>query len=78
MHLSLKLFICLFKKDKLRAGDILGELTEEAGLEGKSIRKIDVYERQSYVVLESSLIDQAHKRLSKGKIKNKRFSVWVL
>jgi len=66
------------KKDKLRAGDILGALTGEAGLEGKSIGKIDVYERQSYVAIESSLIDQAHKRLSSGKIKNKRFSVWVL
>ncbi|WP_324171665.1 ATP-dependent RNA helicase DbpA [Sulfurimonas sp.] len=66
------------KKDKVRAGDILGALTGDAGLKGSSIGKIDIYERQSYVAIESKLIDEAHEKLNRGKIKNKKFSVWVL
>lgn len=66
------------KKDKLRAGDLLGALTGDAGLKGSSIGKIDIYDRQSYVAIERELIDEAHKKLSKGKIKAKKFSVWIL
>jgi ATP-independent RNA helicase DbpA len=66
------------KKDKVRAGDLLGALTGDAGLKGSSIGKIDIYERQSYVAIEAKLIDEAHKQLKNGKIKGKKFSVWVL
>ena len=66
------------KKDKVRAGDILGALTGDAGLNGKLIGKIDIYDRQSYVAIERAFIDEAHKKLSKGKIKGKNFSVWIL
>ena len=66
------------KKDKVRAGDLLGALTGDAGLKGSSIGKIDIYDRQSYVAIERELIDEAHKKLSKGKIKGKKFSVWIL
>ncbi len=66
------------KKDKIRAGDILGALTGEAGLKGSSIGKIDLYDRQSYVAIENAFIDEAHKKLKNGKIKNRKFSVWVL
>jgi len=66
------------KKDKLRAGDILGALTGDAGLKGSSIGKIDIYDRQAYVAIERELIDMAHKRLQKTKIKAKKFSVWIL
>ena len=66
------------KKDKLRAGDLLGALTGDAGLQGKSIGKIDIYDRQAYVAIERAFIDEAQKKLSKGKIKSKKFSVWIL
>ncbi|QOY52230.1 ATP-dependent RNA helicase DbpA [Candidatus Sulfurimonas baltica] len=66
------------KKDKVRAGDLLGALTGEAGLTGSSIGKIDIYERQSYVAIESKKIDEAHEKLKNGKIKGKKFSVWIL
>ncbi len=66
------------KKNKIRAGDILGALTGDAGLQGKSIGKIDLYDRQSYVAIENDLIDEAHKKLKNGKLKNRKFSVWVL
>jgi len=66
------------KKDKVRAGDILGALTGEAGLNGSSIGKIDIYERQSYVAIEACKVDEAHDKLKSGKIKGKKFSVWIL
>ncbi|MDQ7044813.1 MAG: ATP-dependent RNA helicase DbpA [Sulfurimonas sp.] len=66
------------KKDKLRAGDLLGALTGDAGLDGSAIGKIDIYDRQAYVAIKRELIDTAHKKLSQGKIKNKKFSVWTL
>ena len=66
------------KKDKLRAGDILGALTAKGAMKGTSIGKIDIYDKQSYVAIERTLIDEAHKILSQGRIKNKKFSIWIL
>ena len=66
------------KKDKLSKGDLLGALTCDVGLEGKVIGQIDIYERQSYVAIENAFIDKAYKKLSKGKIKAKRFPLWIL
>ncbi len=66
------------KKDKLSKGDLLGALTGDVGLKGKVIGQIDIYERQSYVAIENAFIDEAYKKLSKGKIKAKRFPLWIL
>jgi ATP-independent RNA helicase DbpA len=66
------------KKDKLRAGDLLGALTGDCGLDGSAIGKIDIYDRQAYVAIKRELIDQAHKKLNSSKIKNKKFAIWIL
>jgi len=66
------------KKDKLRAGDILGALTADAFIKGSDIGKIDIYDRQSYVAIKRDVIDKAQKILSNKRVKNKKFSVWVL
>jgi len=66
------------KKDKVRAGDILGALTGEAGLSADLIGKIDIYDRQSYAAIEAGKIDKAYEKLKNGKIKGKKFSVWIL
>jgi len=65
------------KKDKMRPGDILGALTGEAGIEGKYVGKIDIYDRQSYVAIERSYFKKAYSYLKNGKIKGRTFSVWV-
>lgn len=65
------------KKDKMRPGDILGALTGEAGIEGKYVGKIDIYDRQSYVAIERSMIEKAYSHLKTGKIKGRTFPVWV-
>ncbi len=66
------------KKDKLRAGDILGSLTKEGQIPNSMIGKIDIMPRQSYVALHRDFIRQAFRYLKNGKIKGKKFSVWVL
>ena len=66
------------KKDKIRKGDLLGALTGDVGLSGSSVGQIDIYERQSYVAIESAFVDEVEKKLSRGKIKGKKFSVWIL
>ena len=65
------------KKDKMRPGDILGALTGEAGIEGKYVGKIDIYDRQSYVAIDREAVDKAYSYLKKGKIKGRSFPVWV-
>ena len=66
------------KKDKLSKGDILGALTSNGGLQGNNIGKIDIYDIQSYVAIETKYIDKAYHLLKAKKIKNKRFSSWIL
>lgn len=66
------------KKNKLRKGDILGALTSSKKLSGDDIGNIDIYDRQSYVAIEAKKIDIAQRELKSGKIKGKKFSVWVL
>ena len=65
------------KKDKVRPGDILGTLTGAASIESKYVGKIDIYDRQSYVAIDSSMIEKAYSYLKNGKIKGRTFSVWV-
>jgi len=66
------------KKDKVSKGDILGALTAKDGIEANKIGKIDIYSKQSYVAIEAKYIDDAYKKIKNGKIKNKRFSSWIL
>jgi len=66
------------KKDKVRPGDILGALTGDAGIEGKFVGKIDIYDRQAYVAIDRSRVKEAHKGLQKGNIKGRKFDVWIL
>ena len=61
------------RKDKIRAGDILGALTKNTRLSGKQIGKIDIFDIISYVAVEHAIARQALKILSEGKIKGRRF-----
>ncbi len=66
------------KKQKLRAGDILGTLTKDIGLEGKVIGKIDILEKFSYVAIAREYADKAFEGLCATTIKNRRFKIWKL
>jgi ATP-independent RNA helicase DbpA len=63
------------KTDKLRAGDILGALTGEAGLSSAAIGKIAIFPTRSYVAVAIQHVSKALARLEAGKIKGRRFRV---
>jgi ATP-independent RNA helicase DbpA len=63
------------RKEKVRAGDILGALTGEAGIDGKAVGKITVTEYTAYVAIAREAADQALGRLLNGKIKGRKFKV---
>lgn len=63
------------RKQKIRAGDILGALTANTNLPGKQIGKIDIFDVLSYVAVERPIAKQALKILSEGKIKGRKFRV---
>jgi len=63
------------RKNKVRAGDILGALTANTHLPGKQIGKIDIFDNLAYVAVERPIAKQALKILSEGKIKGRRFRV---
>jgi ATP-independent RNA helicase DbpA len=69
------LFINGGRKDKVRAGDILGALTANEKLAGKDIGKIDIFDKLSYVAVARPLAKQALKILTEGKIKGRKFRV---
>lgn len=72
------LCIAAGRKDKLRAGDILGALTGAEGLDGKAVGKIDVMDYQAYVSVEIRSAQKALARLSENKIKGQRYKVRLL
>jgi ATP-independent RNA helicase DbpA len=63
------------KKDKLRPGDILGALVNEAKIEASNIGNINILNNQSYVAVSASVVDQAIAKLNVGKIKGRKFRV---
>ncbi|SFV60038.1 ATP-dependent 23S rRNA helicase DbpA [hydrothermal vent metagenome] len=66
------------KKKKIRAGDILGTLCKDIGIENRLIGKINVYATHSYVAIDKSVIKKAFNGLKNGKIKGKKLRVWWL
>lgn len=63
------------KKQKVRAGDILGALTGEAGIPAAAVGKISITDFQSYVAIAREQADAALGRLLNGRIKGRKFKV---
>ena len=66
------------RKEKIRAGDVLGALTGEAGFTRDQVGKINVNEFSTYVAVDRQIADQAVKRLAAGKVKGKKVKVRLL
>ena len=66
------------RKEKIRAGDVLGALTGEAGFTREQIGKIDVNEFSTYVAVDRKLAHDAVRRLNAGRIKGKSVKVRLL
>lgn len=60
------------KKQKLRPGDILGALTQDAGIPGDDIGKISVRNSQSFIAVKQRSVKRALAQFREGKIKGKK------
>lgn len=61
------------KKDKLRAGDILGALTKDAGIPVDKIGKIDIFDFAAYVAVDREFAGKALKQLQIRPLKGRQF-----
>jgi len=66
------------RKEKIRAGDVLGALTGEAGLTREQVGKINVNEFSTYVAVARDIGREVVARLSAGRIKGRSVRVRLL
>ncbi|WP_425432049.1 ATP-dependent RNA helicase DbpA [Giesbergeria anulus] len=59
------------RKEKIRAGDVLGALTGEMGFTREQVGKINVNEFSTYVAVERGIAEQVVHRLNTGRVKGK-------
>jgi ATP-dependent RNA helicase DbpA len=63
------------RKEKIRAGDVLGALTKDIGLPGSAIGRIDVNDFSSYVAVQREHADAALRGLNAGRVKGRSVKV---
>ena len=66
------------RKEKIRAGDVMGALAGECGLTREQVGKINVNEFSTYVAVQADLAKKVEAQLSRGKIKGKSVKVRLL
>ena len=66
------------RKEKIRAGDVLGALTGDAGFAKEQVGKISVNEFSTYVAVERGIAHEALRRLNSGRVKGKSVKVRLL
>ena len=66
------------RKEKIRAGDVLGALTADLGLSRDDVGKINVNDFSTYVAVRRELASDAAARLNAGRIKGKAVKVRLL
>lgn len=63
------------KKNRLRAGDILGALTASGGIKGSEVGTIDVFDTFAYVAVNTRVAKAALKQLAGSPIKGRKFRI---
>ncbi|MDO9404364.1 MAG: ATP-dependent RNA helicase DbpA [Polaromonas sp.] len=66
------------RKEKIRAGDVLGALTGEAGFTREQVGKINVNDFSTYVAVDRGIAAEAVRKLSAGRVKGKSVRVRLL
>ncbi len=66
------------RKEKIRAGDVLGALTKDMGFAGAQIGKISINEFSTYVAVDRQVAQQVLRKLSVGRVKGKSVRVRLL
>jgi len=63
------------RKEKIRAGDVLGALTKDLGFAGAQVGKIAVTDQSTYVAVDRAIADKAVARLNGGMVKGRKVRV---
>ncbi|HET6599965.1 MAG TPA: helicase-related protein, partial [Burkholderiaceae bacterium] len=66
------------RKEKIRAGDVLGALTKDLGYAGSQVGKINVNDFSTYVAVQSSIAREVLRRLSAAKVKGRGVKLRLL
>jgi ATP-dependent RNA helicase DbpA len=66
------------KKQKLRAGNVLGALTVDDGLKADEVGKININEHSSYVAIKVASVKKAQTVLLESKWKGRSLQGWLL
>ncbi|TFV97534.1 DEAD/DEAH box helicase [Algoriphagus kandeliae] len=72
-----RLFLNLGKKDRIRPNDIVGAIAGEAGIPGKSIGGIDIYENFSFVDVPKKDADHVIRTMKHNTIKGKTVNMEI-
>ena len=66
------------RKDKIRAGDVLGALTADLGCTREQVGRIDINEFATYVAVERTVANGVVARLNGGRIKGRAVKARLL
>ena len=66
------------RKEKIRAGDVLGALTKDLGFDGQQIGKINVNEFSTYVAVQREIAQEVFRKLSGAKVKGRNVKLRLL
>jgi len=66
------------RRQKVRAGDILGALCRDGGIAHADIGKLDVIQNSSFIAVKASAAQSVEKFLQRGRIKAKNWRHWRL
>jgi ATP-dependent RNA helicase DeaD len=72
-----RVFINAGNKEKIRKGDILGAITNEAGVAGNKIGAIDIFPGHSYVDIDAAEVNKVLKVMNQRKLKGKKVNFEV-
>ena len=72
-----RLFINAGKKNKIRAKDIVGAIANEAGVPGKTLGAIDLYDDYTFVDVPSEFVRDVLHGMKNAKIKGKKVHIEI-
>jgi ATP-dependent RNA helicase DeaD len=70
-----RLFVGAGRKQRLRPADLVGAIANEAGLPGKSVGSIDIFDDASYVEVPETHAESVISALSSAKLRGRRVAV---
>ncbi|MBS1763545.1 MAG: DEAD/DEAH box helicase [Bacteroidetes bacterium] len=72
-----RLFLSIGKKDKISKGDIVGGISGLAGIDSSNIGLIDIYDKFSFVEVDTHFLNKVLSKVNGNKIKSRKVSIEI-